>query len=484
MSFEWIADSNAPRCKTGLPLFSAAQIRDLEQLAAASASQPRLMEAAGLAVARWALALTPHAQSFWIVCGNGNNGGDGAEAAIHLKKWGKTVHVTTLPSDKPPPADARRAWTRLAAAGIATHETPPEHWDVCIDALVGIGLTAPPSDKLAALIDIINRAGKPTLCIDTPTGLDADTGNVPGASVKASATLSLLGLKPGLFTHQGRDVCGDIWLHTLGIPSDSHEHCGTLNPAPPSQKRAHDSHKGSYGDVAIVGGAPGMQGAAILAASAALLGGAGRVYLCTLGKESSLDHSIPVDLMLQRYTDLPIHNLTMVVGCGGGESVHEHLEHAIHSADKLVLDADALNILSRTPSWISKIAARAPDATILTPHPLEAARLLDSNTAGVQASRLESAQALANIYRCTVILKGSGSIIASPGRKPRINPSGNARLAVAGTGDVLAGLCGALLAQRHSAWQAASEACYLHGQMAAQQATSKAFSASRLLDLI
>jgi hydroxyethylthiazole kinase-like uncharacterized protein yjeF len=484
MSFEWIADSNAPRCNTGLPLFSAAQIRNLEQLTAVSASQPRLMEAAGLAVARWALALAPHAQSFWIVCGNGNNGGDGAEAAIHLRNWAKTVHVTALSSDKPPPADAYQAWARLAAAGIARHEAPPEHWDVCIDALVGIGLTSPPTDRLAALIDIINRAGKPILCVDVPSGLNVDTGSVPGAVVKASATLSLLGLKPGLFTHQGRDVCGDIWLHTLGVPSDSHEYCGTLNPAPRSQKRAHDSHKGSYGDVAIVGGAPGMQGAAILAASAALFGGAGRVYVCMLGKESSLEHAIPADLMLRRYTDLPIHNLTMVVGCGGGESVQEHLEHAIHSADNLVLDADALNTLSRAPSWISKITARAPDSTILTPHPLEAARLLGSNTAGVQAHRLESAQALADIYRCTVILKGSGSIIAAPGRKPRINPSGNARLAVAGTGDVLAGLCGALLAQRHSAWQAASEACYLHGQMADEQATSKALSASRLLDLI
>jgi hydroxyethylthiazole kinase-like uncharacterized protein yjeF len=242
--------------------------------------------------------------------------------------------------------------------------------------------------------------------------------------------------------------------------------CAELNGQPQTVVRAHNTHKGSFGDVGIVGGAEGMTGAALLAALAALSGGAGRVLLALLDTSiTRLDTNQP-EIMFRNLGELAHESMVTVAGCGGGTSIAEHLDEILTRSPRLVLDADALNSIARETSLQHKLAARKLLTTVLTPHPLEAARLMGVQAADVQANRLDVAQAMADRFSCTVVLKGSGTIIAAPGKVSRINPTGNARLAAAGTGDVLAGLIGARLTSGASAFQCACESVYLHGHAA------------------
>ncbi|KQB60372.1 NAD(P)H-hydrate dehydratase, partial [Acidovorax sp. SD340] len=252
--------------------------------------------------------------------------------------------------------------------------------------------------------------------------------------------------------------------------------------------RAHASHKGSYGDVAVVGGeglaarGMGMAGAALLAASAALHSGAGRVLVALLDNgQQQLDPQQP-ELMFRRFDALALEQLTVVCGCGGGQAIARVLPEVITRAARLVLDADALNTIATQAALHALVVARGQhgQATVLTPHPLEAARLLGLTTAEVQANRLGAAQQLANQFNCVAVLKGSGTVVAAPDRVPAINPTGNARLATAGTGDVLAGMVGAHLAAGASALRAASEAVYQHGQAADDWPARQALTASVL----
>ena len=232
--------------------------------------------------------------------------------------------------------------------------------------------------------------------------------------------------------------------------------------------RRHASHKGSYGDVAVFGGAPGMGGAALLAASAALHSGAGRVFVALLDGDSlTLDASQP-ELMFRAPAALEPAALTVVIGCGGGTAVTTQLPRVLSSADRVVIDADALNAIANDSQLAQLLRARATRGrqTVLTPHPLEAARLLACSATEVQHDRLAAARSLAQRFGCTAVLKGSGTVIAAPDRTPVVNPTGNARLATAGTGDVLAGMIGARLAQAEPAFDAACAAVWLHGRAA------------------
>jgi ADP-dependent NAD(P)H-hydrate dehydratase / NAD(P)H-hydrate epimerase len=240
--------------------------------------------------------------------------------------------------------------------------------------------------------------------------------------------------------------------------------------------RLHASHKGTFGDVAVVGGAAGMTGAALLAGRAALHAGAGRVFVALLdadhaGHRMAVD-SLQPELMFRSLETLPLREQTVVCGCGGGDAVRHVLPQVLSQAPRLALDADALNAISVDTSLQTLLLARSKRgksvglSTILTPHPLEAARLLGMSTAQVQADRLAAAQTLADRFGCVVILKGAGSIIAAPGQTPCINASGNAKLATAGTGDVLAGVVGAVFAGDETAFSAACIATYRHGEAA------------------
>ena len=510
------------------PLFDIAATRRLEQAAAAGLPPHTLMQRAGLATARLALALAPHARTIWIACGPGNNGGDGLEAAMHLRQWGANPVVTWLGDEAHLPADAAASLARARAARVCFADQPPalDEDDLAIDALLGIGAARAPAGRMAEWLQRLRASAATQLAVDVPSGLNADTGVMaaPDLNTQTSATdtpefiaphsawtrarrrfhsengihphppapperrhtLSLLSAKPGLFTADGRDACGTLWLDDLGVDAGAEAPAALLNAAPAPAPRPHASHKGSFGDVAVVGGvcsgSSAMAGAALLAGSAALHAGAGRVYVSLLGDRGpSVDVAQP-ELMFRHVDALPLAALTVVCGCGGGDAVAAVLPALLAQAPRLVLDADALNAIAASPALATALAQRADRgwASVITPHPLEAARLLDARAAAVQADRLAAAQALAQRTRAVVVLKGSGSVIAADGHTPHLNASGNARLASAGTGDVLAGLIGARLAAGASAFNAACHAAWQHGAIADQWPTGHTLTASAL----
>ncbi|MDO4795693.1 MAG: NAD(P)H-hydrate epimerase [Brachymonas sp.] len=557
----------SPHAFERLPLHGVRTTRQWEETAVNALPPHTLMQRAGLAIARVALAVAPHAQCIWIACGPGNNGGDGLQAATWLQQWGKQVKISTLAPQTAMPADAQAAWQSAMEAGVCWVDEPPalQAEDLCIDALLGIGASRPPDAAMQRHIAAMRNSPAPILAVDIPSGLLADTGawagNAPG--VAADHTLSLLTLKPGLFTAQGRDAAGQVWWHDLDASTDAPEidtpeapaadawlqgivasafpkpqhdvkrprfapdasldsganRFTFTAPAPCSpQTHAHASHKGCFGDVCIIGGDAGMQGAAILAGEAALYAGAGRVYVGLLQASTSVTHdaglmlrplptlSLPADdesvpatgsdlnpaLDSALAAALPCRQASTVCGCGGGQAIARWLPAVLQQAPRLLLDADALNAIAAAPALQTLLRQRAAQGacTLLTPHPLEAARLLHSSAAAVQRNRLQAAQELANAFQCIVVLKGSGSICALASKllpenetantaAPVINHSGNALLATAGTGDVLAGCVGAYWAQAQAqmspatpadawlaAWRACCTAVHAHGRVA------------------
>jgi hydroxyethylthiazole kinase-like uncharacterized protein yjeF len=396
-------------------------------------------------------------------------------AARHLHLAGKAVAVSLVAESSRLPADAAQALRRAVDAGVAVARWngAPQAADFAIDALLGLGVSRAPEGRTAGAIEALNATEAPVLAVDIPSGLHPDTGTALGsAAVRATATLALLTLKPGLWTGVGRDHAGAIWLDTLGaagMPPSA-----WLTGMPPSATRHHATHKGSYGDIAVVGGAPGLVGAAWLAARAALAAGAGRVYCSLLGAQACPADPTRPELMSRplwwRSSPALLAQTTVACGCGGGDAVREALPPLLAHAARLLLDADALNAIAADPALQTMLDARAARGlpTLLTPHPLEAARLLQISAAEVQRDRITAAQALASRFGCTVLLKGSGSVIAAPGEIPCINPTGNAALATAGTGDVLAGWAAGLWAQQPQArpQQVAAAAAWQHGRAA------------------
>jgi hydroxyethylthiazole kinase-like uncharacterized protein yjeF len=476
---ERIVRTNGVATHSAWPLHDVAHTRLLEQLPSRDPSASTLMQAAGLAVARLTLALAPHGKTIWIACGPGNNGGDGIEAARHLHAWGKQVVVTMAHDLSRSTTDARCAWEAAQAVGVTAQTEAPKHFDVCLDAVFGIGAQRPLHGAYAEWVGHMNASPAPTIAVDAPTGLDADCGTTQTVHVKANHTLSLLTLKPGLFTNHGRDACGEVWFNTLDVQHAEPPQAWLSGPqALPA--RHHASHKGSFGDVAVVGGAEGMGGAAVLTASSALLAGAGRVFVCVLDAPPSGFDSVHPELMFRRLDALPLTRNVVIAGCGGGLAIANALPHLLQDAQYLVLDADALNHIADNGNLQALLATRGAGRTVMTPHPLEAARLLGSTVAQVQSNRLEAVRTLAQRYQCTVVLKGSGTVIAAPGTIPLVNPTGNAKLATAGTGDVLAGLIGAHWAQGMAALDAAASAAYRHG-LAAEHWINPVLTASGLI---
>ncbi|MDM0016894.1 NAD(P)H-hydrate dehydratase [Variovorax saccharolyticus] len=461
---------------TAARLFDVAATRRIEQAAAAALPPHALMQRAGLAVARLAMAIAPRARTIWIACGPGNNGGDGFEAAARLQQRGFAPIVTWLGDESRLPADARASLQRARDAGVRFADAPPERHDLAIDALLGIGATRAPEGRMLDWLQRMHADPAPLLSVDTPSGLNADTGALSFAlpvAAPASAgprryCLSLLTLKPGLFTAQGRDAAGEAWFEDLGVEAGAEAPAARLTGAPPTSRRRESSHKGSYGDVAVIGGAPGMAGAALLAGSAALAAGAGRVFVAPLDSAVAPLDPLQPELMFRRPEALDLGALTVVCGCGGGDAVAEVLPRVLAEARMLVLDADALNAIAADAGLQSHLQVRrsAGRVTVLTPHPLEAARVMNASTGEVQADRLGAATRLAARFGAVVVLKGSGTVVAAIGELPAINPSGNARLATAGTGDVLAGMVGAALAAGRPALAAACEAVWTHGDLA------------------
>ena len=473
-----------------IDLHDIAGTRQVEQTAAAALPPHTLMRRAGLAVARLAMAVAPHARTVWIACGPGNNGGDGLEAALQLRERGFAPVVTWLGNESDAPPDAQASFRRAQPGGVVFATAPPEHWDLAIDALLGIGAGRAPEGTMATWLQQMHAAPQPVLSVDVPSGLNAETGanamrEQSGCAYKTNAAarfcLSLLTLKPGLFTAQGRDAAGQVWFDDLEVGACNEAPIARLAGAVLPSHRLHASHKGSYGDVIVIGGAPGMVGAALLAGSAALHASAGRVLVGLLDPTAAMVDTSQPELMLRHAESLDLAEVTAVCGCGGGDALHALLPRVIMTAAALVLDADALNAIAIDSGLQQQLEARTRlgKPTVITPHPLEAARLLGTSATVVQADRLAAARTLSARFG-VVVLKGSGTVIADAHSTPVINFTGNGRLATAGTGDVLAGMVGAALAAGRPAFDAAREAVWRHGDLADHWQTGVPLTAAAL----
>lgn len=464
------------------PLYRSNGLRALE---AAAADQP-LMQRAGLAAALIAGDLVRDAQQpILVLVGPGNNGGDGYEAAMHLRQRGHDVRLVVTGDVRQPP-DAIAARDRfLAAGGHELNDIPPvARWALIIDALFGIGLQRPLTGVFAELVGIANRLARRDGCVllalDCPSGLDADTGRALGdAIIRATHTLTFIAGKPGLLMADGPDHAGQVILAPLDldaealVPADGHVVSGA-GFAACLQRRRRNSHKGSNGSAGILGGARGMLGATFLAGRAALHLGAGRTYVGALDAQTPPCDPLQPELMMRGAEALlttPLEALACGPGLGTSPEAKRLLERACTLNLPLLLDADALNLLALEGDLDTAVATRrAP--TLLTPHPAEAARLLDASVADVQADRIAAASELADRFNAHVALKGCGTVVVTPEGNWSVNTTGNPGMGSAGMGDVLCGIVVALLAQGWPAAEALTASVHLHGAAADALASS------------
>ena len=458
--------------RTDLNLFGT--LRHIEAL---HATEP-LMQRAGLAAADLACELaTDRNRPVLVLAGPGNNGGDAIEAARLLRERFFDVRVVFGGKAEALPTDAAAAYRRFTETGGKTlTEIPDEpHWALIVDGLFGIGLRRAPEGRYAEWIAAANRLAEhdncPLLALDCPSGLDADTGNVLGTAIRASHTITFISGKPGLLTADGPDHSGEVTVADLDIPPGTPADGKLLSRTDFADRltpRRRNTHKGSFGSAGILGGGKAMVVAALLAGRAALKLGAGRVYVGLHDPEPPAVDLVQPELMLRRADALwQVELQALACGPGLGQSGEavRLVEQALKCPLPLVLDADALNILASDGRLEGNLSNRIAPA-ILTPHPAEAARLLETSVREIQADRIAAARELARRYASHVALKGCGTVVATVDGRWWINTTGNPGMASAGMGDVLSGLVVALLAQHWPAEQALLAAVHLHGAAA------------------
>jgi NAD(P)H-hydrate epimerase len=484
-------------------LYTAEQVRRLDKCAIESHRIPGidLMERAGGSTFGAARMAFPEARKYLVFCGGGNNGGDGYIVARLAREAGLEALVCVLKDPAELSGDAAIAAERWRKAGGAVQPWPLDSIEACdlvFDALLGTGLDREPAGDYGAAVDLINRSGKAVVAVDIPSGLNADTGVAMGRAVEADVTVTFIGSKRGLFTADGPDYAGDVRFYDLETPQsvrDSEpEHgiliqeslLGKLFP-----KRRRNSHKGSYGWMLGVGGNHGMSGAVRLAGEAALRSGAGKVTLATRSEHAALVNLSCPELMVRGVEDAgQIQALlgqvdAVVTGTGLGQTAWSlaMMEACLKSPAPVVMDADGLNLLGRVSTRSREMASSGPGECrwIMTPHPAEAGRLLGCSSREIQSDRVGAALRLAEDYRAVVVLKGCGTIVADPQGRYAICPFGNPGMASAGTGDVLAGVIGALVAQGLGLWHAAMAGVLAHalaGDLAAAQMGERGMLAS------
>lgn len=426
-----------------------------------------------------------------VLCGAGNNAGDGYVVARLAKQAGYTVKLISLIDTEKLTGDARQACLHWLECGEIQSYQPdllePDllgQADFVVDALLGTGLGREVSGEWARLIHAVNSSALPVIAVDVPSGLNADTGAIAGVAIVADYTVSFIGLKTGLFTGSGRACCGEVFFHDLAVPAEIYGRVTAdarlLDNRPPLlPARPQDMHKGQCGHVLIVGGNTAMAGAVILAAKAALRSGAGLVSVFTRAPhqmavtiacpeamvvgDNTTDHKIPHYLLSR------VSHIAVGPGLGKDAWAEQCLAQCLQSQKPMVIDADALNLIA-----IQKI--RPVAQCVLTPHPGEAARLLQMDTLAVNHDRLAAVKSIFQQYSSSsatemaVILKGSGSLIYA-GRRLSVCPYGNPAMATAGMGDALTGVVAALMAQGLSPMQAAETAVLAHalaGDLAAR----------------
>lgn len=434
------------------PVYLTSEIRRAEAIAADA--QPPLMERAGLAAADLAAALaSERSKDILVLAGPGNNGGDARIAARILAE--RFFRVTTVGAADAHPLPAGKSWALV------------------IDGLFGIGLAREVAGDYARLVDYANAQPCNVLALDIPSGLASDTGRVLGAAVRATHTLTFIALKPGLLTLDGPDLCGEISVAGLGLDPGSLPGPSGWIASPDLfplalTPRPRNFHKGNAGSVAIIGGAAGMVGAALLAGRAALRMGAGKVFVGLLDRDAPGFDPGALELMLRHPDEvlgLDLDALVIGPGLGIGERAETLLGAVLASEMPCVLDADALNLLAQSTGLREACLRRAAD-TIVTPHPAEAARLLGTNTREIQNDRLGAARLLRERFNAHVVLKGNGSVLVANDGRWFVNTSGNPGMASAGMGDVLAGILGAMLGQRLGGAAALVLGTHLHGKAA------------------
>jgi len=454
-------------------LLDAAALRGIEARAAASLGDAfELMRRAGQAAWREVLERWPQAQRIVVVCGPGNNGGDGYVLARQALMAGRQVEVVRLPQHEPRSELATRARGDFQAAygrvQSFAHRLPEA--DLLVDALYGTGLSRAPDADSAALIDAMNAQPAPVFSLDSPSGVDCDLGSLPGAAVRATHTLEFIARKKGLRTGASLDHLGTSSLATLDLPEKlvegpaaSAELLEAQDLARWLRPRRRDSHKGAYGRVLCIGGDSGGGGAIVLCGEGALRSGAGLVDVATRGMHlpallaripEALAHGVEQEGSLDELLE-KAHVVAIGPGLGQREWGVMLSRRAVSAGKPLVLDADALNLHAMAGNAL-------PPGSIITPHPGEASRLLDCSIPDVQRDRYGAARELASRFGCVVVLKGAGSIVASPEDMPRVIGAGNAGMAVGGMGDILTGAIASLRAQGLAAFDAACAGALLH----------------------
>ncbi len=483
-------------------LYTAEQTRLLDKTAIEEAGIPgfTLMKRAGRAVFAEIQKRWPDMKTLSVLCGGGNNGGDGFVVAALARQKGYEVQARYLGTDEfagQLRGEAREAWLWASGEGVRFEPFSAQEaltGDVVVDALLGTGLTGDVRGSFQQAIKLINQRARPVISVDIPSGLCADTGRVLGCAVKANVTVTFIGLKQGLFMHQAVEHVGELVFDGLHLPESVYEQVsvsafrvGVDDVAECLPKRPRSSHKGSFGHLLVIGGDYGMGGAAIMAAEAALSSGAGKVTLATRSGHISAALSRCPEVMVQGVESG--HELlalieqadVIVLGPGLGKKAWaEQMLQAVWESDlPVVVDADGLNMLREK----DKLRQLCRKNWILTPHPGEAARLLETEVPLLQRNRIMSATELQAASGGTVVLKGAGTLITD-GDVMHLCNAGNPGMASGGMGDVLSGVIGALLAQKLSPVDAARVGVYAHSAAADLCAAKSGERGLKATDLI
>lgn len=459
-----------------MPLYDNAALRVLESRATRllGGDAFELMRRAGRAAWRHALRNWPQAQRILVVCGPGNNGGDGYVLARHALDSGRDARVLRLASHAPRSEQARRAFDEFSSRGgkVDVFDGALPAAELVVDALFGIGFAHAHEPDAQGLVEAMCRHPAPCLALDVPSGVDAATGAVPGPAVVATRTLEFIAPKPGLATGAAVAHAGFVELADLDLPAAAYDGIAArAELVSPEQLRAwlpprrRDAHKGAFGRVLCIGGDHGGGGAIAMCGDAALRCGAGLVEVLTREPHVAPMLARRPELMVRavdRAEDLaaPLQRADVVaLGPGMGQELWGRVlfKAAMAAGKPMVLDADGLNLLAAR-----KTASALPGA-ILTPHPGEAGRLLSMSTEAVQADRFGAARALADRHAAVVVLKGAGTVVAAPGQLPRVVAVGNPGMATGGMGDLLTGVLAALRAQGLAPFDAATAGVLLHG---------------------
>jgi|TARA_B100000959_G_scaffold286747_1_gene366970 NAD(P)H-hydrate epimerase len=483
-----------------LHLFTADQVRRLESIAIDEfeISALTLMERAGAAAFSVLNRHWPDLKRLVVVCGPGNNGGDGYVVARLAAESG--IEVTLVGYSEPKSDEAREVRDQAEKAGLELQPATTEalcRGEVIVDGLLGSGLTRPPEGPVREVISLINKCGTPVLSLDIPSGLESDTGATPGRVVKADVTVTFIGFKPGLFTGRGREFCGELHLSALEVPQQAYDRvtptarCLSDDQIAASlPHRPQDVHKGQVGRLLVVGGDIGMSGAVTMAGEAAYRVGAGLVTLATRREHAAQIGIHRPELMTRGVEDrtalgVLIDEVDAVVagpGLGNGEWAAEMLEQLLECDLPLVIDADGLNQLVKLGGHNSAHLQR--QNWILTPHPGEAGRLLDCVSGEVQNDRFASMEAILRRFGGVCVLKGSGTLVGQQEQLPLLCQRGNSGMASGGMGDVLSGVIGGLLVQGMTPLNAASAGVWLHALAADSSAEEEGEIGMVALDLM